>query len=189
LTPPQPPAITTGPSFEIREARRGDVAVIHSMIGALADYEKLRHLFVASEADIEAALFGPAPRAEVLLAWQDGKAAAFALYLHNFSTFLGRPGLWLEDLFVRPEYRRQGCAQALLRALAGIAQARGCGRFEWSVLDWNTSAIEFYQSLGATVLPDWRIVRVVGPSLAALARRSVGTPGADAAAPPIPADR
>ena len=189
MTPPQTPSRAAAPPFEIREARREDAGVIHSMIGALADYEKLRHLFVASEYDIETALFGPSPRAEVILAWQGGEAAAFALYLHNFSTFLGRPGLWLEDLFVRPEYRRQGCAQALLRALAGIAQARGCGRFEWSVLDWNTSAIDFYQSLGATILPDWRIVRVAGPSLAALAQGRDGTTDAAAAAPPLPVDR
>ena len=159
----------SGEAFAIAPARREDVAAIHAMIGALAEYEKLTHLFVASESDIESALFGPAPRAEVLLAWSDGHPAAFALYFHNFSTFLGRPGLWLEDLFVRPEYRRRGCANALLKALAGIARERGCGRFEWAVLDWNASAIEFYRSLGAAVLPDWRIVRVVGPALDALA--------------------
>jgi len=158
------------------------------MIGALADYEKLRHLFVATESDIDAALFGPTPHAEVLLAWQGDEAAAFALYLHNFSTFLGRPGLWLEDLFVRPEFRRRGCAQALLRSLAEIARQRGCGRFEWTVLDWNASAIDFYRTLGATILPDWRIVRVVGPSLAALANDPAA--GAGGIAPPsAPADR
>lgn len=139
------------------------------MIGDLAEYEKLAHLFVASESDLETALFGPHPRAEVLLAWIDGEAAAFALFFHNFSTFLGCPGLWLEDLFVRPAHRRRGCAAAMLKALAGIARQRGCGRFEWAVLDWNASAIDFYRSLGATVLPDWRIVRVVGPALDALA--------------------
>ncbi|MEO8346670.1 MAG: GNAT family N-acetyltransferase [Betaproteobacteria bacterium] len=139
------------------------------MIGALADYEKLADLFVASESDIESALFGPAPRAEVLLAWEGGEAVAFALFFHNFSTFLGRPGLWLEDLFVRPEFRRRGCAKTLLSALAGIARDRGCGRFEWAVLDWNSSAIEFYRSLGAAVLTEWRIVRIVGPALDSLA--------------------
>ena len=139
------------------------------MVGDLAEYEKLAQLFVASEADLEAALFGAHPHAEVLLAWSGGEAVAFALFFHSFSTFLGRPGLWLEDLFVRPEYRRRGCATALLKALAGIARERGCGRFEWAVLDWNASAIDFYRSLGANVLPDWRIVRVVGPALDALA--------------------
>ena len=143
------------------------------MIRALADYERLAHLCVATESDIDAALFGPKPAAEVLIAWNGTEPAAFALFFHNFSTFVGRRGLWLEDLFVRPEYRRQGCAKALLRTLAQIAVERGCGRFEWTVLDWNTSAIEFYRGLGATVLPDWRIVRVVGPALASLA---VGAP-------------
>ena len=159
----------TDTTFAIRPAQVVDVTVIHAMIGALAEYEKLAHLFVASESDIESALFGPAPRAEVLLAWDGGEAVAFALFFHNFSTFLGRPGLWLEDLFVRPPFRRRGCAKQLLGALARIARDRGCGRFEWAVLDWNASAIEFYRSLGAAVLPDWRIVRVVGPALDTLA--------------------
>jgi GNAT superfamily N-acetyltransferase len=148
------------------------------MIRGLAEYEKLTHLCAATEADIAEALFGPRPHAEVLIAWHAGEAAGFALFDHNFSTFLGRPGLWLEDLFVWPAWRRRGCAQALLRALAALAVERGCGRFEWSVLDWNASAIDFYRRLGASVLPDWRIVRTVGPALAALA----GTPPKDGAA-------
>jgi GNAT superfamily N-acetyltransferase len=156
-------------AFEIRPAQPGDVPAIHAMIGALAEFERLAPLFVATEADLAEMLFGARPAAEVLIASKNGTLAAFALFFHNFSTFLGRRGLWLEDLFVQPEYRRQGCAQALLRALAEIARDRGCGRFEWAVLDWNASAIEFYQSLGATVLPDWRITRVVGPALEALA--------------------
>ena len=156
-------------AFTIRPASVEDVADIHAMIGALADYEKLAHLFVASESDVESALFGLAPRAEVLLAWEGDEAAAFALFFHNFSTFLGRPGLWLEDLFVRPEFRRRGCAKELLGALARIARDRGCGRFEWAVLDWNAAAIEFYRTLGTALLPDWRIVRLVGPALDALA--------------------
>ncbi len=156
-------------AFDIRPARREDVGVVQAMIRALAEYEKLAHLCVAVEADLEAALFGPRPAAEVLIAWHSDRPAGFALFFHNFSTFLGRRGLWLEDLFVQPAYRRQGCAQALLRTLAGIARERGCGRFEWTVLDWNTPAIDFYRSLGATVLPDWRIARVVGPALDALA--------------------
>ncbi len=155
--------------FEIRQARREDVAAVHSMIRALADYERLAHMCTATEAELAAALFGPRPAAEVLVAWKGADAAAFALFFHNFSTFLGRPGLWLEDLFVRPEYRRQGCAHALLRTLAALAVARGCGRFDWAVLDWNAPAIAFYQALGATVLTDWRIVRMAGPALAALA--------------------
>jgi GNAT superfamily N-acetyltransferase len=156
-------------AFDIRPARREDVPAIHAMIRALAEYEKLAHLCIATEADLDAALFGPRPAAEALIARKDGAPAAFALFFHNYSTVLGRRGLWLEDLFVVPAHRRQGCANALLRALAGIARERGCGRFEWAVLDWNVSAIDFYRSLGATVLPDWRIVRVVGPSLDALA--------------------
>ncbi len=160
--------------FDIRPARVEDVPVIHAMIGALADYEKLSHLFVASESDIESALFGPSPRTEVLLAWEGDEAVAFALFFHNFSTFLGRPGLWLEDLFVRPEFRRRGCANKLLGALARIARDRGCGRFEWAVLDWNATAMEFYRTLGAAVLTDWRIVRVVGPALDTLADADPG---------------
>jgi GNAT superfamily N-acetyltransferase len=162
-----------GPSspFEIRPATPADVGAIHAMIRALAEYERLAHLCVATEADLAAALFGARPAAEVLIATRDAEAAAFALFFHNFSTFLGRPGLWLEDLYVRPEHRRRGCAQELLRALAAIARKRGCGRFEWAVLDWNAPAIDFYRALGATVLPDWRIVRVTGPALDALASR------------------
>jgi GNAT superfamily N-acetyltransferase len=157
------------PAFQIRAAERNDVPVIHAMIRALADYEQLTHLCVATEGDIATALFGVKPVAEVLIAIKGGEAVGFALFFHNYSTFLGRPGLWLEDLFVQPAHRRRGCAKQLLAALAALAHQRGCGRFEWSVLDWNTNAIEFYRSLGATVLPDWRIARVVGPALAQLA--------------------
>jgi GNAT superfamily N-acetyltransferase len=156
-------------AFDIRPARRADVPAIHGMIRALAAYEKLTDICVATESDLERALFGPRPAAEVLIAWKNDEAAAFALFFHNFSTFLGRTGLWLEDLFVRPEHRHQGCARALLRALAVIAAERNCGRFEWAVLDWNAPAIQFYQGMGATIMPDWRIVRVVGPALARLA--------------------
>ena len=159
----------TPPTFVIRVAERDDVAEVHAMIVALARFEKLSHLCVASEADIAEALFGPRPAAEALIAWAGDQAAGFALYFHSFSTFLGRRSLWLEDLFVQPAHRGKGCAKALLRALATLAVERGCGRFEWAVLDWNAQAIEFYRALGATVLPDWRIVRVVGPALAALA--------------------
>jgi GNAT superfamily N-acetyltransferase len=149
-----------------------DVPELQAMIRALAEFEKLSHLCIASEADLAEALFGARPAAEALIAWAGEEAAGFALFFHNFSTFLGRRGLWLEDLFVRPEFRRKGCAQALLRALAAIGVERNCGRFEWAVLDWNAQAIEFYRALGASVLPDWRIVRVVGPALAALAKRT-----------------
>jgi len=154
---------------EIRPARPADIPAIHEMIGALARYERLEHLHVASEQDVATALFGTAPSAEVLLGVVDGKVVAFALFFHHFSTFLGRRGLWLEDLFVLPDHRRRGLGKALLRALAALALDRGCGRFEWAVLDWNAPAIDFYRGLGAIVLDDWRIVRVVGPPLDALA--------------------
>ena len=164
--PPQP---GPGSAFSIRPAREPDVGAVLAMIRALAEFERLSHLVVATEADLHASLFGEAPAAEVLIARDGATPAGFALYFHNYSTFLGKRGLWLEDLWVEPAYRRRGCAQALLRALAGIAVERGCGRFEWAVLDWNHAAIDFYRSLGATVLPDWRIVRVVGPALDRLA--------------------
>jgi GNAT superfamily N-acetyltransferase len=152
-------------TIEIRPARPADLAIVHGLIRSLAEYEELTHLCVASEADLARELFGTEPAAEVLLAVADGEVAGFALFFHNFSTFLGRRGIWLEDLFVQPPYRRRGCARALLRAIAAIARERGCGRFEWSVLDWNEPAIRFYEALGATVLPDWRIVRVAGAAL------------------------
>jgi len=156
-------------AFAVRAARAADVPELHAMINALAEFEKLSDLCVASKTDIADALFGPRPAAEALIAWAGDEAAGFALFFHNFSTFLGRRGLWLEDLFVRPSHRHQGCAKALLTALARLAVERNCGRFEWAVLDWNAGAIEFYRGLGATLLSDWRIVRVVGPALGAMA--------------------
>jgi GNAT superfamily N-acetyltransferase len=139
------------------------------MIRGLAEYERLSHLCVASEADLKTSLFTEKPAAEVVLGWEDSQPVAFALFFHNFSTFLGRRGLYLEDLFVEPAFRGRGYGKALLVHLARLARARDCGRFEWAVLDWNETAIGFYQSLGATVMPDWRITRVTGPALAALA--------------------
>ena len=162
----------TASSFAVKTATPADVPELQAMIRALAEFEKLSDLCIASETDLMEALFGSRPAAEALIAWAGTEAAGFALFFHNFSTFLGRRGLWLEDLFVRPGFRRKGCAQALLRALAAIAVERNCGRFEWAVLDWNVKAIAFYRALGATVLPDWRIVRIVGPALAALAKRT-----------------
>jgi hypothetical protein len=157
--------------FEVVAAVPEDVPVIGRLIRALADYEKLSHLAVATDELIARELFGPDPVIECVVA-RDGKAQAvgFALFFHNFSTFLGRRGLYLEDLFVVPEVRRQGCGTALLKHLARIAVERGCGRFEWSVLDWNEPAIRFYRALGADVLPDWRIVRVTGEALRTLGR-------------------
>lgn len=162
----------------IRAAQAADVPRIHQLILALAEFEQLSHLVVASEADLERVLFGPQARVEALVVEVDGsrpdggKLVAFALYFHNYSTFRGRLGLYLEDLFVEPEWRRQGIARQLLQRLAALAVERGCGRFEWTVLDWNENAIRFYQGLGATVLPDWRVVRMTGPALENLAARS-----------------
>jgi GNAT superfamily N-acetyltransferase len=159
-------------SYAIAAATPDDVPAILDLIRGLAEYERLSHLCVSTEADIAAALFGPHPAAEVLIARcgaPSGKAAGFALFFHTFSTFLGRRSLWLEDLFVRPEHRGAGIGRALLQSLAGIARERGCGRFEWTVLDWNAPAIRFYGSLGADLLPDWRICRVTGAALERLA--------------------
>jgi GNAT superfamily N-acetyltransferase len=166
--------LLTTTAFVIRRATRDDVSDLHAMIAALARYEELSHLCVASEADLADALFGPHPVAEALIARSGAEAAGFALFFHTYSTFLGRRSLWLEDLFVQPAHRRKGCARLLLSRLAELAVQRNCGRFEWAVLDWNAQAIAFYQGLGATVLPDWRIVRMVGPALASFA---AGTDG------------
>jgi GNAT superfamily N-acetyltransferase len=155
----------------IRPAAPGDCAALLELIRSLARYEKLLHTVIASEQDLHAALFGPRPYCEALVAWADGAPAGYALYFHTYSTFLGRPGLWLEDLFVEPAWRRRGIGTALLAEVARLAEQRGCGRLEWSVLDWNESAIEFYRRLGAQVLPDWRICRVTAEHLAALAAR------------------
>ncbi len=165
------------PAWSIRAARREDSAQLLAMITELAEYEKLTHLLKAGHADLERDLFGPAPAAEAVVAWAQDKTgnqvpAAFALFFHNYSTFLGRRGLWLEDLYVRPAWRQRGCGKALLQHLAQLAVERGCGRFEWSVLDWNAPAIRFYEKLGATVMPDWRIVRTTGKSLNALAAKA-----------------
>ena len=158
-------------AFRIAVATPDDIGCVLGMIEALADYEKLRHLCVTTGEALKVALFGPRPAAEVLLGWEDDRPVAFALFFHNFSTFLGRKGLYLEDLFVQPAFRRRGYGRALLIHLARIAVQRECGRFEWAVLDWNASAARFYESLGARILPDWRITRVTGPALEALAAR------------------
>lgn len=162
-------------SFLVRAAHVGDVPRIHALILALAEFEQLSHLVVGTEEALGHHLFGPHARIEALVAEVPGAAGApgevvaFALYFHNYSTFLARRGLYLEDLFVDPAWRRQGIARALLQRLAALAQERGCGRFEWTVLDWNVNAIRFYEGLGASVLPDWRIVRLTGDALQRLA--------------------
>lgn len=157
---------------EIRAAGVEDIPQILAFVRELADYEHLSHMVSASESSLREALFGAHPGAEVVLAFENGAAAGFAVYFHNFSTFLGMRGLWLEDLFVRPAYRGRGHGKALLLHVAGIAAARGCGRFEWSVLDWNEPSIRFYQSLGAKPLDDWTIYRVTGAALQRLAGMS-----------------
>ena len=159
----------SSPPFTIRPASAADVPAILAMITELAQFEQLAHLVVADEKLLLEALFGACPACECILGCVAGTPVSFALFFHNFSTFLGRKGLYLEDLYVKPAARRQGHAKAMLRHLAALALERGCGRSEWSVLDWNHNAIGFYQGLGADVMPDWRICRVTGPALTALA--------------------
>lgn len=160
----------TAPVSRVRPARRADVPAIHALIRDLVDFERLTHVCTGTADDLEQAAFGSRPAVEVLVAEELGKIDGFALFFHTFSTFLGRRGLWLEDLYVRPERRGSGIGTALLKALAALAVERGCGRFEWAVLDWNTPAIGFYERMGATVLPDWRIARVTGEALDRLGR-------------------
>lgn len=156
-------------SVAIRPATAADVPLILDFIRGLADYERLAHEVHATEAGLRDALFGDRPGAEVLIAEVRGAPAGFALFFHNFSTFLGRRGLYLEDLFVRPEYRGAGVGRRLLAELAALAVARGCGRLEWSVLDWNAPAIGFYRALGAVPMDEWTVFRLAGDALAALA--------------------
>lgn len=161
--------MTVAPAFEvdIQFATPADVPVLFDLIQALAEYEKLAHEVVGTAADLHEHLFGRRPYIEAVLARIDGQAAGFALFFHNYSTFLTKPGIYLEDLFVLPEYRRQGVGKALLVYLGKLALSRGCGRFEWNVLDWNAPAIAFYESMGAEIKPDWRLCRVSGEALQA----------------------
>ena len=155
-------------AWSVRSVTPADVPHVMRMIRGLAEYERLSHLVVNDEARLHEALFGSRPAAEALIAREaaeNGDPAGFALFFHTFSTFLGQRGLWLEDLFVEPSFRGRGLGRELLVALAAIARERGCGRFEWAVLDWNEPAIGFYRKMGATLLPDWRIARVTGEVL------------------------
>ncbi|WP_323118639.1 GNAT family N-acetyltransferase [Burkholderia alba] len=136
----------------------------------LAEFEQLTHLFVATDADVADALFGSRPSAEALVAERGGALVGYALFFHNYSTFLGRRGLYLEDLYVQPSQRGSGLGTQILRRLAALAVERRCGRFEWTVLDWNQPAIDFYEKMGATVLPDWRVARITGDALTQLAQ-------------------
>jgi GNAT superfamily N-acetyltransferase len=153
----------------IRPATEADVPAIARLICGLAEYEKLAHAVDLDEARLRGHLFGPRPYCECLIAEDAGTAVGFALFFHNYSTFLGRPGVYLEDLFVLPEHRGRGHGKALFVVLARMAVERGCGRLEWSVLDWNEPAIGFYKSLGATALDDWTVYRLTGDALARLA--------------------
>jgi GNAT superfamily N-acetyltransferase len=155
--------------FSIRAAGRGDCAEILRLIHALAEYEKLADMAVGTPAMLDEQLFGARPSAEALIAERGGRAVGFALFFTTFSTFLCKPGLYLEDLFVEPEERGHGIGKALLRELAALAVARDCGRFEWRVLDWNEPSIKFYESLGATLMPEWQLVRMTRPEFARLA--------------------
>jgi len=168
---PQP---TTTPGFTIRPATEADAGLVLAFVKALADYERLSHEVVATEADLRRHLFGPHPHAEVLLGEADGTAVGFALFFHNFSTFLGKPGLYLEDIFVLPEHRGHGYGKAMLAELARLAVERDCGRMEWSVLDWNEPSIAFYTALGARPLDDWTVYRLTGEALRAVARQAQG---------------
>lgn len=155
--------------FAIRPATPADVPHIQAMIVELAVFEKLEHMVVATEALLHEGLFGAHPACEAIMGEADGEIVTFALYFHNFSTFLTKRGLYLEDLYVRPSHRGKGYGGRMLRHLARLAVERQCGRFEWSVLDWNVDAINVYKAMGAEILPDWRICRVTGERLTALA--------------------
>jgi len=159
-------------TIRIERATERDVSVVLHMIKELAEYERMSDQVVATESGLREALFGGQRSAEVLLAYADDQPAGFALFFHNFSTFLGRRGLYLEDLFVKPERRGAGIGKRLLVELARISVERNCGRFEWSVLDWNEPAIGFYKKLGAAPMDEWTIFRVTGDALTRLAAES-----------------
>lgn len=160
---------TSIPGFKIVPAERKDIKLIKDFIYELAEYEKLTNEVIIEENDLELYLFSEKKIAEVLIGYFNEQPVGFALFFHNFSTFLGKPGIYLEDIFIREEYRGRGFGTALLRYIANIAVERNCGRLEWTVLDWNKAAIEFYKSLGARVKHEWLINRVTGESLLKLA--------------------
>ena len=151
--------------MSIREATQADLPLITSLVRELAEYEKLAHQAVATEVDFAESLFGPSPKAYALIVEHEGQPAGFAIYFYNYSTFLGRPGIYVEDVFVRPEFRRNGFGRALFKYLARKAVAEKCGRMEWWVLDWNEPAINFYRGLGAVPMDEWTVQRLTGDAL------------------------
>ena len=155
--------------IDIRPANASDIPEIHSLLMELAAFEKIEHLVEATVESTHHALFGTSPTANALVATVEANVIATAVYFYNYSTFIGRQGLYLEDIYVKPEYRGQGTGKRLLNELAKIAAERNCGRMEWTVLDWNTGAIEFYENLGAQVLPEWRIARLSADGIKSLA--------------------
>ena len=159
-----------GAEFKIRTARLADVPTILQLIRDLATYERAPNEVMATEEQLVDVLFGEKPAAEVLLAFENETPVGFAVFFHNFSTWLGRPGLYLEDLFVKPDKRGKGYGRALLVDLAKVARDRGCGRMEWAVLDWNEPAIEFYRSLGAKPMEEWTVFRLTREGIAKLAQ-------------------
>jgi GNAT superfamily N-acetyltransferase len=158
----------------IRPATRADIPQILKFIRALATYEREPEAVTATEADLERDGFGPNPFYFCLIAEHEGRTAGFAFYFFNYSTWQGKPGIYLEDLFVEPDLRSLGIGKALLERVAAIAVEKGCGRFQWAVLDWNTPAIDFYRAMGAELMDEWRIVRVTGAALDELAKRAGG---------------
>jgi GNAT superfamily N-acetyltransferase len=151
--------------LSIRPAAPEDLPLIASLVRELAEYEKLADQAVATEADFAESLFGPHPKAYALIVEQDGQPAGFAIYFYNYSTFLGRPGIYVEDVFIRPEFRRGGFGRAIFKYLAQKAVAENCGRMEWWVLDWNEPAIRFYAGLGAVPMDEWTVQRLTGDAL------------------------
>ena len=158
--------------FAIRSATAADVPVIRQLIRELAEYERLTHEAVVTESELRKTLFGPRPWAEVLMGEAGTEVAGFALFFHNYSTFVGKPGLYVEDVFVRPPFRGRGLGTEFFRRMARIAVDRGCGRMEWAVLDWNEPALNFYRKIGAAQMSDWTVQRLVGVKLLELANLS-----------------
>ena len=161
--------MTTASNFMIRPAAESDAATIFSLINELADYERLTHEVVATEDDIRRSLFGERPFAEALIGEYEKTPISFALFFYNFSTFIGKPGIYLEDLYVKPEYRSKGFGRMMLVHIARLALKRNCGRFEWSVLHWNTPAIATYDKLNAKPMKEWILYRLTGQALVELA--------------------